>query len=387
MKILMASESYKHQVNGVAHMLIALVNNLRRQGHSVKVIALSDSRTSYQDGDDYYLASFPAGIYPKLRLSFDFHNPFLREIVEWGPDVVHAQTEFSTSYVARRIALECGVPFLMTSHTDYAAYLFGPFKRSLPVRLASYQWAREKFRKTSAVVIPSEKLRDVPHLYPLRDKLHVVPNGIRLNEYDRDVSGEEKAEIRKRYRFPDTSSILLYVARLSKEKDTLGLIKSFQALLKEKPDVRFLIVGDGPDRMRLETYCEENALSDYVAFSGMIPREEVYRYYAVGTMFVCASKFEIHSLSFLEAMAASLPMVCIEDPALAGVVENGVNGFTYRDTEGFVSAVKRLLDDDKLYQDMRMQARTMVERFSDDACMNQMLELYESLCNARKKVR
>ena len=105
MKILITSDWYIPAVNGV----VTSVKNLRRElelrGHEVRVLTLSQNRRSYERDGVTYLGSVAAGlVYPGARLRTALAGRWVRKIVEWGPDVVPSQCEFSTFFLARRIA-------------------------------------------------------------------------------------------------------------------------------------------------------------------------------------------------------------------------------------------------------------------------------------------
>ncbi len=175
------------------------------------------------------------------------------------------------------------------------------------------------------------------------------------------------------------------ITRVSREKNIMEILRFLPALSRALPAVQLLIVGDGPDRKRLEQYTVNSHLTDRVRFTGMVPREEVYRYYAMGDVFVSASVFEVHSLSYLEAMACGLPLVCREDAALRGVLENGENGFIYRTEKEFVSSVGTILSDQGLRKRMRENALQKVQSFSNQHFVDHMIEQYEMLTGRRLK--
>ena len=141
-----------------------------------------------------------------------------------------------------------------------------------------------------------------------------------------------------------------------------------------------MIVGEGPDRKRLESFCAEHHLNTSVRFAGRIPPDEVYRYYASGDIYVSASTFELHSLSYLEAMACGLPLVCREDSSLRGVLEDGENGLIYRNEQEFVGAVCRILGSDQLREQMRAAALLRAEETGAVRFAERTLTLYHSVC-------
>ena len=120
MKILITSDWYLPAVNGVVTSVKNLRRELEARGHEVRVLTLSQNRHSCRKDGVTCLGSVAAGlIYPGARLRTALAGKWVREIVEWGPDVVHSQCEFSTFFLARRIAEELDIPLVHTYHTVY----------------------------------------------------------------------------------------------------------------------------------------------------------------------------------------------------------------------------------------------------------------------------
>lgn len=383
MKILIASDSYKYQTSGAANVVITLANELRSRGHSVKVLALSNTKRSFQDGDDYYIGSLPAFVYPDVRFSIIHHNRLLRELKAWKPDVIHMHTETSAARMARAIATADHTPFVMTSHTDYAQFLFGHFSDSRPVRLLFRELGRVIYRGAMVVTAPSEKALSFPLLGTVTPRMVVIPNGIRLEQYQKKATPQERAALFRRWRLQDNGRTVAIVSRISREKNLHEIIEYFPSVLERLPDAQLLIVGDGPEREKLEAEVAELGISDSVRFTGRIPPEEVYLYYDMGDVFVSASTFEVHSLTYLEAMARGLPLVCRDDPCLNGVLEDGDNGFAYHTKQEFVDDVVSLLTDDALRARMRARALEKAADFSVERCADRMLALYQSVLDAQ----
>ena len=383
MKILIASDSYKYQTSGAANVVITLANEFRRRGHSVKVLALSNTKHSFQDGDDYYIGSLPAFVYPDARFSIVHHNRLLRDLKAWKPDVIHMHTETSAARMARAIAVADHTPYVMTSHTDYAQFLFGHYSASRPVRLLFREVGRIVYRGAMVITAPSDKALSFPLLETKAQRVVVIPNGIRLEQYQKKSTPEERAELFRRWGLIDNGRTVVIVSRVSREKNLHEILEYFTSILERLPDAQLLIVGDGPERAKLEAYAAELGISDHVRFTGRIPSEEVYLYYDMGNVFVSASTFEVHSLTYLEAMARGLPLVCRDDPCLNGVLEDGDNGFAYRTRDEFVDGVSSLLTDGALRERMSARALERAADFSVERCADRMLELYQSVMEAR----
>ena len=97
-------------------------------------------------------------------------------------------------------------------------------------------------------------------------------------------------------------------------------------------------------RKKLEKQTAKLNISDSVFFTGRIPPDQIYRFYNIGTVYVSASDFEVNSLSYIEAMACSLPIVCRKDMCLNGVLENGVNGYSFETGDDFCEYIMKILE-------------------------------------------
>ena len=377
MKILIASDAYVFQTSGVANVVIVLADGLRQLGHDVRVLAPANERRSYINGNDYFIRSVPTFLYPDVRLCPVRHDPLIDSLKCWKPDLIHLHTEASIARMAYDIAEATSAPMVITTHTDYAHYAFGRFRNTLPVRLFMRSCGKRLYRRAEAVVVPSEKARGFALVQAACDRVTVIPNGIRLERFQRPVIAKDRASLLRQFGLSDNGYILVMVTRISREKNIMEILEYFPVLLRVLPEAQLLIVGEGPDRKRLESFVTEQGLSGHVRFAGRIDPDEVYRYYALGNVFVSASTFEVHSISFLEAMACGLPLVCREDASLQGVLDDGENGIIYRTKDEFVTAIVRILRDDLLQENMRVKALDKAQEYSDERFVGRTLALYK----------
>ena len=160
MKILITSDWYIPAVNGVVTSVKNLRRELEARGHEVRVLTLSQNHRSYKRDGVTYLGSVAAGlIYPGARLRTALAGKWVREIVEWEPDVVHSQCEFSTFFLARRIAEELDIPLVHTYHTVYEDYThyFSPSVHFGKKAAAVFtRWAPSH---TDCLIAPTAKVR------------------------------------------------------------------------------------------------------------------------------------------------------------------------------------------------------------------------------------
>ena len=125
--------------------------------------------------------------------------------------------------------------------------------------------------------------------------------------------------------------MLLNIGRLAKEKNLEQVLRVFPRLREVCPDVRFVIVGEGPQRGYLGEMAKELGVADAVTLTGPKPWERIDQYYAMGDVFVSASHSETQGLTYVEAMASGLCVCAVNDPCLEGVIEDGVSGVLTED--------------------------------------------------------
>lgn len=115
MKILITTDWYIPAVNGVVTSVKNLRRGLEARGHEVRILTLSQSTQSWEEEGVTCLGSVPVGlVYPGARLRTTLVRRWVKELAEWGPDVIHSQCEFSTFFLARRLAEHLGVPLVHT---------------------------------------------------------------------------------------------------------------------------------------------------------------------------------------------------------------------------------------------------------------------------------
>ena len=184
----------------------------------------------------------------------------------------------------------------------------------------------------------------------------------------------------------DSTGVLVSVSRLSKEKNIRELISFFYEFNKKWNNIKLLIVGDGPDKEHLEKMVDKYGIRDNVIFTGRIPSDDVWKYYAAGDIFVSASTFEVHSMSYLEALANGLPLICRADEALRGVLEHGENGYIYHTQDEFISYAHKLLSEENLRKKMANCSCKKAKEFSSEAFASSMIKVYMDAINENKKI-
>ncbi len=376
MKILITTDWYSPAVNGVVTSVLNLRRELELRGHEVRVLTLSqDLHSSVQDGVTR-IGSVAAGlVYPGVRLRTALAGRWVRELVEWGPDVVHSQCEFSTFFLARRIAEELNVPLIHTYHTVYEDYThyFSPSVRL--GRRAVAALSRWVAARTDCMIAPTGKVRTLLQGYGVRTPVFVVPSGIDLRRFQRPPVPGCRASLLAALDIPRENLVLVSVGRLAAEKNLDELLR-FRAAMGDQA-VTLLLVGDGPYRAQLEREAADLGLrAPQVVFAGMVPPQQVAEWYQLGDLFVSASSSETQGLTYVEALAAGVPALCRADPCLNGVIRDGENGWQFRDFSDFMSKLEMFRAHPELRRALSEQAAASARDYSAEEFARRVEAIY-----------
>lgn len=383
MKILITTDLFTTATNGV----VTSVKNLRREltalGHEVRILTLSEGSYSYRLGNVYYIRSLSLeAVYPDVRMATSYHHRLIRQLIDWRPDVIHSQCEFFSFQFAHYISKHTGAPIVHTYHTLYEQYVgyVLPMKELGDVAVSNL--SRLRLKRVRRVIAPTKKVEQTLLGYGLKAPISVVPSGIKLEQHAMRLSPELRAQKRQALGIGPEDRVLLNIGRLGHEKNIDELIRFFAVVCREVGHLVFLIVGDGPARERLEKLSCELGVEDKVIFTGMVPPSQVQHFYQLGDIFVSASTSETQGLTYIEAAANGLPLLCRWDPCLDGVLLQGENGYAYTDEQEFRSDLDAMLPDETWRAQAGKRSEEIAEGFSTQAFGRKIEKIYqEVICN------
>ena len=292
MKLLLVTDAWHPQVNGVVRTLEHTTQELVKMGYQIQVVHPSLFRT------------VPCPIYPEIRLAIDCGGKLQRIVDAHEPDAVHIATEGPLGLAARWLCVKRDWPFTASFHTRFAEYFHARIR--LPVRL-TYRAQRWFYRPASRVMVGTPSIERTLQHWGLQN---TVP-------WTRGVDTElfrPLPDVTPAYPEP----IYLCVGRLAVEKN----LDAFLRL--ELPGTK-LIVGDGPARKALQRRYPQ------AVFAGTHHGEALVRMYAQADVLVFPSLTDTFGLVLLEALACGVPIAAFPVPGPLDVIGNHPVGCLDRD--------------------------------------------------------
>ncbi len=344
MKILITTDWYKTAANGVATSVRNLEKGLRECGADVRILTLSPNYRSYVKGSTTYISSLNAGkIYPNARILAIVRRKLINDLIDWKPDIIHSQCEFSTFIMARRIAKRVHCPIVHTYHTIYEDYSHYIIHNKRLGKNAMITFTKQIAKRVDGMIAPTQKVSDLLMRYGCRTPIWVMPTGLDLAKICSHEDSEHKIALKRKLGIPLDKKVILYAGRLASEKNITEIIEML-GHIRPKNAV-FLLVGDGPDRKSVEKSIADNKL-DFAIMTGMVKPRDMRFYYGIADIFVSASRSETQGLTYIEALANGLPLLCRRDKCLENVLIDGITGYAYNTEEEFAAHLEELLDGD-----------------------------------------
>lgn len=379
MRIGMVSATYDPAVvNGAVRMVTLYKQYLEELGHEVTVFALGDeSETDYEERI-YRSQGIKLGDYG-YYVSMGYSREAQKQLAQM--DIVHCHHLIMSVEMAHRYA-RC--PIVYTNHTRYDLYTGAYISLPQPAADAIMRQIWPEFTDLADVVIaPSRSVRQILVDFGVRARIEVIENGIEIDSFLHPRQPRSKGD----YGLPETAHLLVYVGRLSSEKNVAALLEQFAIVQQLFPDSHLAIFGKGPQKVELQKQVKELGLDPFVQFRGGVPYDEVPDWLAPADAFVTASTSEVHPLTVIEAMAAGVPVAAVHSPGISDTVEHGVDGYLAVKTTGLSAAIAAIVADPDHAQVMGAAAREASLRFDIHRTVAETVKLYEELIATRPDLK
>ena len=387
MKIAIFSDTFPPQPNGVANVAYQSAKNLASLGHKVIVFTIAKKTIDDSNLENLKivrLPSLPALAYPgeRLTIPLGISFPYLKK---FKPDVIHVHTPFSVGLEGALAAKLFKIPLVGTHHTFYDHYL-------KHIKL-DYDWMKKFSWKCCVgfynfcdlVINPSKALTDALKERGLKIPAEVIRNSIDTALFQPVSNVKEKKLIKKSFGIENKSAV--YMGRLSYEKSIDKVIKAFAIMLEKSPELKLMIVGDGPEKQKLENLAKELKIKDKVIFTGFLYKDELKKALQANEVFLSACKNENMPLSVAQAMAVGLPLVMVKENGLSEMIKENTNGFFCKtdNPEDMAKKALKLLSDARLLKKLGAGSRKMAIEYSDEKITKLLIEAYKKIITVKKR--
>ncbi|MEO8937532.1 MAG: glycosyltransferase family 1 protein [Burkholderiaceae bacterium] len=328
MKILIVTDAWEPQVNGVVRTLKSTRRELEKMGHAVDLLTPLEFTT------------IPCPTYPEIRLSILPKRHVARRIADAAPQAIHIATEGPLGMAARGYAMRNGLPFTTAYHTRFPEYVRA--RTGIPLSL-TYRFLRWFHGPSQAVLVPTRVVKDDLEAFGFAPERVVLwSRGVELDVFR---PGPARPHDLKK-------PIFLYVGRVAVEKNIAAFLKL------ELPGSKW-VAGEGPQLARLKAEHPD------VRFTGVLDQPALAALYNAADVFVFPSRTDTFGLVLLEALACGCPVAAYPVTGPIDVIGSDPAGALDEDLQA--AALKALTID-------RSVARSLAERYSWEACTNQFLQ-------------
>ena len=354
-------------IGGISTYTVSLARALKLKGHEVFVASSGGMLVSELAPSG--ISHININLLTKSELSpkvFRAIFEISKIVKRLGINIVHSQTRIAqvTGFFVSKL---CGIPMVTTCH--------GFFNKNIG-RVLLPAWGDRVIAISDAV---NKNL--INYFGVDKNKVTLIYNGIDVKKFLKDFSEEERDKLKDKFGIKKDYSVIGMIARFTPDKGHDVLLYALYDILKEKPNVQLVFVGDGDKRQDIVELSQKLNLSDNVVFAK--PQINTVNALAVMDVFMFTPKRrEGLGLVLLEALASGKPVVATDVGGVSSVVENNVNGFLVEPSKPalLVEPVLRLLKDKALYAKMSHAGKEIVvKKFSINGMADRVEELYKNV--------
>ena len=384
MRIAIFTDTFLPQVNGVVRSIVTTANVLAKHGHSIAIFTVNAEKLSKKvkakELDEriqvYPFSSFALPTYKELQVRIPTFVPSLYEVYRFNPDLIHSHTTFGIGWEAVMSANFLNIPLVGTHHGFLAEFLKHVKLDYRIMKPLARRYLSFYYNRCDAVISPSVALVKELMQYKLRRPVHVLSNPVDLKYFS---VNKTKEFLRKKFHL--NKPVIIHFGRLSYEKSTDLVLKAFAQILNWGIDAQLIIIGDGPERGKLEAIGRKLNIDKSVEFTGTLRDNDLTERIAAGDFFVSASTIETQGLVFLEAMALGLPVIGVNAGGVPEYVDNGKNGFIVEpgNVRAIAEAMKKFIEHPELRDSFGQNAKECVKKYDAEIIVGEIEKVYKTL--------
>ena len=356
LRVAVVTETYPPEVNGVAMTISRMVAGLQQRDHQIQLIRPRqnprDSAASTAGFEEVLQRGVAIPRYDSLKMGLPAKQALLRLWALQRPDIVHLVTEGPLGWSALAAAVKLKIPCSSDFHTNFHSYSrhYGVGWLKKPI----VAYLRKFHNKAGCTLVPTSALLEDLQAHGYLN-LRVVARGVDTRLFN---PARRSAALRQQWGINPQQPVAIYVGRLAPEKNLPVVLQAYAAMKQAHPDVRLVLVGDGPERAALQS------ANPAFIFAGMRTGEDLAAHYASGDVFLFPSTTETFGNVTVEAMASGLAVIAYDYAAAAEHISHARNGLiaALDDAREFVALAANLAGDRQRIAGLGRRARESAER-------------------------
>jgi len=288
---------------------------------------------------------------------------------EFQFDLIHAHVALPDGFAAVKLKQIYRNPVVVTIHGQD---LYVTINRNKSCKIALFN----VFKKADRIVLVSKKLKEISdNNVGFATKSTVISNGVAMNNILKEkkfILGEHTLDYR----------VILSVSYLITRKAIDFNLKAIAQLINKYPNLKYLIIGDGPEMRHLKELSSNLRINEHVEFLGQLPHEKVLAYMAKADIFSLPSWDEAFGVVYIEAMAQGKPVIGCKGEGIEDFVEHGKTGLLVKpkDVDSLVKALDFLLIHPSEAQDIGKRARDLVlKNYTWERSAEKLVEVYRDI--------
>lgn len=399
MKIAYFTDTFLPRIDGITFTIFEHSQGLSLKGHKIKIYAPSypkKNKIQHINGitiERHPSIPFPA--YKGTRIPFPKTWSMYKSIKKFNPDVIHFHTPGTIGLMGILLAKILRKPLIGTYHTLFSESLvyaspqefFKQLGISVPTLKVSktntanefakklaWQTVNKIYSQSDLVLAPSSPIKDLLISQDFKKKIEIISSGINTQTYSPSPKINNECTI-------------LHVGRIGYEKNVDIVVKSFRLVLKEIPQAKLIIAGDGPALKELKELSRKLGIYKNIKFTGFVGREDLPNLYKSASVFFTASTFETLGLVILEAMSSGLPIVAVDKYAVPWLVKQNENGFLAKPSnkKELSNYLVRILKDKKLAKRLGENSRKFATAHDTKKTVVKLENIYKKVILDYKK--
>lgn len=380
MRIAYFSDTFYPQINGIVTSILNSSRILAERGYEVYIFTIKTKEGRgmklHKNIRIIYYKSIDAFRYPGYELVLPRIIHCFKEVKRIKPDIIHIHTPTLLGFEA----IICGKILKIPAAGTYPT-LVPDFLKHSPIpkigeynitKKAAWRYTNNFYEKYNITTTPSEAMKRELLKHNLKCKIEVVSNGANLELFYPRKRNNKKFRI-------------LYVGRISYEKNIDVAIKAVAEFAKQKKDFEFWIAGSGPDLEKTKKLAYALGIFEFTKIMGAIPNEKLPEIYSNSDVFITASTIETEGIVLLEAMGCGLPVVGVDARAVPDLIKNEKNGFVvgFGDYKAISGKITELYNNKKICAEIRKENIKLSKEYDLKKCVSKMLDIYNSLIQKR----